>query len=102
MFFRWFNDRLHMEDRLTKTLKLFVPMYAAVIIAGGYDEALDDLTRPSGEYRIVNSNGEVEDNVQLLRATSNGILILRVPTRDISFLTYPSFNCTAPSSLDTG
>ena len=67
-------------------------MHAAIIIASGYDEARNDLALPSGEYRIVSSSGEVEDDVQLLRATSNGILILRVPTRDISFLTYPSVN----------
>ena len=91
VFFTWFSHP-YMEDRQTKKVTLFVPFIAAFSIVSGYDEARDDLARPSGEYRIVNSNGEVEDDVQLLRATSNGILILRVPTRDISFLTYASFN----------
>ena len=44
-----------------------------------------------GEYRIVHSTGLVEDNIQLLRALSQGVLILRVPTRDISFVAYGSF-----------
>ena len=64
-----------MEDRQTKKVTLFVPFIAAVSIVSGYDEARDDLARPSGEYRIVNSNGEVEDDVQLLRAASNTTLL---------------------------
>lgn len=99
VFFAWFNAHHHMENRLTKNGKkvlLFGPFFAALIILNGYDEAQDDLALLSGEYRIVKSNGEVENDVQLLRATSNGILILSVPTGDISFLTYSSFNRIEP------
>ena len=46
---------------------------------------------PSGEYRIVHSDGVVEDDVQLLRATSKGVLVLRAPSRDVSFVNYESF-----------
>ena len=82
-------------DRLSRTwvLSLFCgPLVFAWVVAGGYDEAFADLALKRGEYLIVSPNGEVEDDVQLLRATSNGILILRVPTRGIAFLTYGSFN----------
>ena len=82
-------------DRLGRKISfpLFCgPLVFAWIVAGGYDEAFADLALERGGYRIVRSNGLVEDDVQLLRATSNGVLILRVPTQDISFLTYGSFN----------
>ena len=101
VFFTWFSAHPHMENSLTqngKKVLLFGPFFAALIIFSGYDEARDDLALSRGEYRIVNSNGEVEDDVQLLRATSNGILILRVPTGNISFWTYSSFNRIEPVS----
>ena len=82
-------------DRLVKPWRLLLiygPLVAAFIIADGYDEASGDLASERGEYRIVHSTGLVEADVQLLRATSKGVLILRLPTRDVSFLTYPSFN----------
>lgn len=94
VFSTWFSIHPHVHDRLAKTgrrLVQFGPMVAALIIADGYDEARKDLTLPRGEYRIVHSTGLVEDDIQLLRATSEGVLILRVPTRDVSFLTYRSF-----------
>lgn len=68
------------------------PMLVAFIFVNGHDKAVTDLMLPRGEYRIVHSTGEVEDDVQLLRATSVGVLVLRVSTRDVSFLTYGSFN----------
>ena len=74
-----------------RQLFFYGPLVAALIIADGYDEAVSDLALPRGEYRIVHSTDLVEDDVQLLRATSKGVLILRVPTRDVSFLTYQSF-----------
>ena len=92
-------------DRLGRKISFLLfggPLIFAWIVAGGYDEAFIDLALERGEYRIVSSDGEVEDDVQLLRATSNGILILRVPTGDISFLTYSSFDRidrVAPSQL---
>ena len=68
------------------------PMLVAFIFVNGHDKAVTDLMLPRGEYRIVHSTGEVEDDVQLLRAISVGVLVLRVSTRDVSFLTYGSFN----------
>ena len=94
VFFRWFVRHPHVYDRLAKTgrwLLLLGPMAVALIMADGYDDAQGDLALPRGEYRIVHSADLVEDDIQLLRATSKGILILRVPTRDVSFLTYQSF-----------
>lgn len=68
------------------------PMLVAFIFVNGHDKAVNDLTLQSGEYRIVHSTGEVEDDVQLLRTTSKGVIVLRVSTREISFVTYESFN----------
>ena len=70
---------------------MYGPLVAAFIILHGHDEAVIDLALQRGEYRIVHSTGLVEDDVQLLRALSKGVLILRVPTRDVSFLPYQSF-----------
>ncbi len=95
VFIRWFLRHPYVYVGLTnigRRLLLFGPVVAAFIIADGYDEAVRDLALPNGEYRIVHSTGLVEDDVQLLRTTSNGILILRVSTRDVSFLTFASFN----------
>ena len=95
VFSVWFFSHPRVYHGLAKTgrrLLIFGPFLAALVITDGYDEAQGDLELPHGEYRIVHSNGKVEDDVQLLRTTSNGILILRVSTRDVSFLTYPSFN----------
>ena len=90
----WFARHPLLVDRLKITgvlLLVLGPFGAASIIAGGYDEAQGVLALPHGEYRIVHSDGLVEDDVQLLRAVSKGVLILRVPTRDVSFFTYQSF-----------
>ncbi len=95
VFSGWFTRHPLIFDRLKSTGRVLLvlgPFGAASIIAGGYDEAQGVLALPHGEYRIVHSDGLVEDDVQLLRAVSKGVLILRVPTRDVSFLTYPSFN----------
>ena len=75
-----------------QALLLAGPMLVTFIFVHGHDKAVTDLMLPRGEYRIVHSTGEVEDDVQLLRATSVGVLVLRVSTRDVSFLTYGSFN----------
>ena len=94
VFSLWFSRHPHVYDRLGKTgrrLLLFGPFIAALIITDGYDEAQGDLALPHGEYRIVHSTGLVEDDVQLLRALSQGVFILRVPNQDVSFLTYGSF-----------
>ena len=67
------------------------PVVAAMIFLTGHWEAEGDLALSTGEYRIVHATGEVEDNVQLLRTTSKGILFLQLPARNVSFLTYSSF-----------
>ena len=94
VFSKWFVRHPRVYYKLARTGRLllfFGPAVAAYVLADGYDEASSDLVLPRGEYRIVHSTGLVEDNVQLLRALSQGVLILRVPTRDVSFLTYGSF-----------
>ena len=94
-FSTWFSRHPHIRFyRLARTwhqLLLWGPLVIVFIIASGHDQAVSDLKLERGEYRIVHSTGLVEDNVQLLRALSQGVLILRVPTRDVSFLTYGSF-----------
>ena len=95
LFVLWFfthpPERYARLGRRIAFLLFCGPVVFAWIVAGGYDEAILDLALERGEYRIVRSNGLVEDDVQLLRALSQGVLILRVPTRDVSFLTYGSF-----------
>ena len=94
-FSTWFSRHPHVRFyRLARTwhqLLMWGPLVIVFIIASGHDQAVIDLARQRGEYRIVHSTGLVEDDVQLLRALSQGVLILRVPTRDVSFLTYGSF-----------
>ena len=96
LFSRWFSRHPHVRSwGLASTwhqLLIYGPLVAAFIIARGHDEAVLDMAVPSGEYRIVHSTGVVEDDVQLLRATSKGVLVLRVPSRDVSFFNYESFN----------
>ena len=94
VFSTWFFSHPYMHAKLARKgrrLLLYGPIVAALVLAHGYDEALDDLALPQGEYRVVHSDDSVEVNVQLLRATSPGILILRVPSRSVSFLSYESF-----------
>ena len=84
----------HPNNRLTPAVRLvlvFVPFWGGFSFVHGYDEALKHLALSRGEYRIVQSNDLTEDNVHLLRATSKGILVLRLATKDVSFLTYDSF-----------
>lgn len=93
LFSMWFRRHPHVR-RLAGTwhqLLIYGPLVAAFIIARGHDEAVRDMAVPSGEYRIVHSDGVVEDDVRLLRATSKGVLVLRVPSRDVSFVNYESF-----------
>ena len=95
LFSCWFSRHPHVRFyKLSRTwdrLLMVGPLAIAVIIGFGRDQAVSDLAMQRGEYRIVHSTGLVEDNIQLLRALSQGVLILRVSTRDISFLTYGSF-----------
>ena len=95
IFASWFNRHPHVRYyRLARTwapLLVYAPVVIAIIIVLGRDQAVSDLAQQRGEYRIVHSTDLVEDDVQLLRATSKGVLILRVATRDISFFTYGSF-----------
>ena len=94
LFAAWFCSHPYVHARLRRTgrrLLLFGPFVAALVLAHGYDEALDDLALPHGEYRVVHSDNSVEDNIQLLRVTSPGILVLQVATRSVSFLSYESF-----------
>ena len=95
LFSCWFSRHPHVRFyKLARTwdrLLMVGPLVIAVIIGLGRDQAVSDLAMQRGEYRIVHSTGLVEDDVQLLRALSQGVLILRVPTRDVSFLTYGSF-----------
>ena len=95
IFSSWFNRHPHVRyyrpARTWAPLLVFGPVVIACILATGRDQAVRDLALQRGEYRIVHSTDLVEDDVQLLRATSKGVLILRVATRDISFFTYGSF-----------
>ena len=84
----------HPNNRPTPVARLvvmFVPFWGIFSFGHGYDEALKHLALSRGEYRIVQSNDLTEDNVHLLRAMSKGILVLRLPNKDVSFLTYDSF-----------
>ena len=93
-FIGWFIRHPDMHSRLTRAGRLalmYSPFLMGYSFAHGYDAAVHDLAMPRGEYRIVHSTNLVEDNIQLLRATSKGVLILRLPAKDVSFLTYQSF-----------
>ena len=94
VFSTWFTSHPHICSKLAKTGRRLLrlgPIMAALVIGHGYDEALRDLALPHGEYRVVHVDDSVEDNVQLLRATSAGILILRVSSRGVAFLANESF-----------
>ena len=91
----WFvsqPDVSAMMPLLAQIATISAGQFIAVTIMLGHSAAIKDLARPSGEHRLVYATGEVEDNVQLLRATSNGILVLRIEAREVSFLTYSSFD----------
>lgn len=94
IFTIWFCRHPNVKDRLQAPghlLLMLVPFWMMFSFGHGYDEALRHLELLRGEYRIVQSNDLVEDNVHLLRATSKGILVLRLPNKEVSFLTYNSF-----------
>ena len=77
--------------RTTRSILFWGPAFVFWVIGHGYDDARRDLTVPSGNYRIVHKSGHVEENIHLLRAVSEGVIVLRVAKGEISFLTYPSF-----------
>ncbi len=94
LFCMWFGKHSRVNERLERTgflLLIFGPLVAAYVLANGYDEAMSDLSLLRGDHRVIHSTGVVEENAQLLRTTSKGVLILRIPTREVSFLTYQSF-----------
>ena len=94
VFIVWFFRHPQMQEWLPRTGRLaimFIPFWMIFSFLHGYDEALRHLALSRGEYRIIHSNGRTEDNVHLLRATFKGILILRLPDKDVSFLSYDSF-----------
>ena len=94
VFTIWFCQHPNVQNRLPvpgRLVLMLVPFWMMFSFGHGYDEALRHLALSRGEYRIVQSNDLTEDNVHLLRATSKGILVLRLPTKEVSFLTYDSF-----------
>ena len=70
LFMIWFfTHPPERYDRLGRKISFLLfcgPLVFAWIVAGGYDEAAFDLASERGGYRIVRSNGLVEDDVQLL------------------------------------
>ena len=94
LFIIWFCQHPNVKNRLPAPWRLVlitVPFWTMFSFSHGYDEALRHLELSRGEYSIVQSNDMIENNVHLLRSTSKGILVLRLPNKDISFLTYDSF-----------
>ena len=95
IIFRWFVDHKFIKERITDPLQLSV-FTVVTLIAGisvwGWQHATMDMAVMCGKYRIIHSNGLIENNVHLLRSTSDGILILQVPKHEVSFLTYNSFS----------
>ena len=90
----WFFQHPNFKNRLPspgRLLIILVPFWTMFSFSHGYDEASRHLELSRGEYRIVQSNDMIDNNVHLLRATSKGILVLRLPNKYISFLTYDSF-----------
>ncbi len=95
LFSPWLVGRTMVSVKLSTAGALGLqlgPLLAAVFFLNGYSEATRDLALQSGEYRIVYTTGEAENNIQLLRTTSKGILVLQVPSQEVSFLTYSSFD----------
>lgn len=93
VFFLWFSRHPRIHSSLTRPVRLllsFGPMFVFWAIGDGYKDAMRDLTIPYGEYRIVHKDGEIEENAQLLRVTSEGIIFLRVDNNQVSFLAYPA------------
>lgn len=91
----WFLQHPLASELLSDAVQIgviFGPIVASSFYFNGHSAALEDLAHPSGEYRIVHTTGEIEDDVQLLRPTSKGVIILRVAVREMSFLTYSSFD----------
>ena len=94
VFCMWFANHPRVIARLAKTGRLLLfmgPPLVGYIVGSGYDEAVDDLSLPRGEYRVVYSTDFFEDDIQLLRTTSKGVLVLHVRTRTVTFLTYQAF-----------
>ena len=94
IFAIWFCQHPNVKNRIPppgRLVLILVPFWMMFSFGHGYDEALRHLELSRGEYRIVQPNDLIEDNVHLLRATSKGILVLQLPNKDISFLTYDSF-----------
>ena len=94
-FFAWLGKTPLVRAKLSDAARmavLLIPMIFQLLFISGFEEAENDLLQTSGEYRIVHKTGEVEDDVQLLRITSKGLLILRIQSREISFMTYSSLN----------
>lgn len=94
-FSAWLSNTPLARSKLSEVVRLavlLIPFLFYALFVSAFLEAANDLLQTSGEYRIVHTTGEVEDNVQLLRITSNGILILRTQFREISFITYSSFD----------
>ena len=98
MLVSWFlRSPLFMDKLTTKRWFVlsgaltFIPLFVGLFFAIGVYQASVDLSFTRGNYRVVYLNDVVEDNVRLLKATSKGILILRLPGKEISFLNYHSF-----------
>ena len=68
-----------------------IPLLMGLFFLIGVYKASMDLSFTRGDYQVVYLNDIVEDNIRLLKATSKGILILRLPGKEISFLNYHSF-----------
>ena len=68
-----------------------VPLLMGLFFMIGAYKASTDLSFTRGNYQVVYLNDVVEDNIRLLKSTSKGILILRLPGKEISFLNYHSF-----------
>ena len=94
MFAIWFCQHPNVRHKLPapwRLMLMLIPFWIMFSFGHGYDEALRHFELSRGEYRIIQSNDLIEDNVHLLRATSKGILVLRLPKKEISFFTYDSF-----------
>lgn len=75
-----------------RRLIFWVPVISLLILSHGYDTASADLAISRGEYRVVYSTGEKEGDIHLLRSIGAGVLILRVSTKEISFLPHHSYD----------
>ena len=94
VFCIWFTKHPRVIGRLAKTGRLLLflgPLAFGYIVGSGHDEAVDDLLLSHGQYRVVYSPQLFEDNIQLLRTTSKGVLVLHIPTRTVTFLPYQAF-----------